>query len=81
MNDIRMKCNPNKKYVALEFECDKCGKIQTTIYEKGWDDCLYYTCDCGAYYKKVCRIRDDSILRQTEFSIEDILNNNCREDI
>jgi hypothetical protein len=50
-----------RQHYKTEFSCD-CGLIQTVEYTSLSLDSLYHTCEqCGKYYKKSCRIREDQI--------------------
>lgn len=48
------------------WQC-KCGRDYITVYDWSSADSMYFTCKCGEYIKKICRIDDDKI--QTDFHI------------
>ncbi len=56
------------------FKCDGCDTINYAVYEEEYEDSLEKYCElCGRYYKKVCRIPSDDILKHKTINIRDFL--------
>jgi len=50
--------------VKMHIKCQRCPNIMYVEYDSNCGDSLNLHCQCGAYYKKAIRIKEEQILKK-----------------